>query len=439
MDDAPARSRSLRLAGVVLVGLWVALALAVAVAYRPGGELDLFVAIAASLPVVVSAAGVAWPATTRSHRDLVGLAWIWVAAVLLTIPVLYAVASSLASGGPQRLVPSAEAAYGSVMALGATALFCLIGPVHQRAGHRVFERRASLGSLGLAALATGAIAVVFGGVMVVNERTLRAELPVASHFGPTDPDVVPPECDRPPGLGRTGRIVLSARLLVDDRIVAEADLDGRRDGRDEVWSGGWTHVPTSAVAPERGAADGRVAYRRVGPQAWLNAVNGDPDAPYTTWREVDPDPFGLVDPESLTMDGPVRTVVGGVRGPVVTEDVGFEVIDGARARHCRAFVDGPIALSSFLPLRWLVSGNATGLPTDLPAWRGDLDWWVFGDGQLGRAAIEVSGLQSDAWSGLGAIEGMLRADLDVTDRSQAVDVTGPARSASGDALQSAAP
>jgi hypothetical protein len=195
----------------------------------------------------------------------------------------------------------------------------------------------------------------------------------------------------------------------------------------------------------------------VGALAWLNETSGDADAPGTRWRETDPDPFGLADPDALTRDGPARTVVGGVLGPVVAADHGLEVIEGARARHCRTFVDGTTALSAFLPLRWLVSGSPTALPTELGAWRGDLDWWVFGDDQLGRAAIEVSGLRSDAWAAPPAIEGTLRADLDVTDRTVPVDVTGPAGSQpaapsavpaesptpagtpSSDALESAAP
>jgi hypothetical protein len=446
MEEARPSTRTLlRLAGAVLVSLWVASALAVAVAYRPGGELDLFVAIAAFLPVTVPAASVAWPAVTRTQRDLLGLAWIWIAAVLLTIPLLYAVASSLATGGPQRLVPSAEAAYGSVLALGATAIFSVLGPTHARESRLVFERRASVRALVLALAITAVVAVTFGGILVLNERTLCDEVPAASRFGPTDPTVVPPACDRPPLLGRFGRVTIAGRLLVDDRVIANAHLDGRRDGDDEVWAGGWSGVPSSAVTPESGSPTGGIAYRRVGTQAWLNEANDDPDAPGTTWQELDPEPFGLSDPAALTMDGPPRTVVSGVPGPVVAEDIGLEVVEGARARHCRIFVDGPTALSAFLPLRWLVSGTSTELPTDLEAWRGDLDWWVFADGQLGRAALEVSGLRSDAWSEPDAIEGMLRADLDVTDRSRPVDVTGPIErdAATGspriDALESAAP
>jgi hypothetical protein len=446
MDDPPAPRRLLRLAGVIVLGLWVALALAVAVAYRPGGQLDLLVAIGAILPVLVAAASVAWPAVTRSQRDLVGLAWIWLFALLLTIPLIYSVASSLTSAGPQRLVPSAEVAYGSVLALGFTAIFSLLGPVHQRSAHRVFERRASLEAVGLAVGVTAVVALVFGGVLVLNQRTLRAEIPVASRYGPTDPAIIPPECTIAPRLGPHGRIAIGARLLIDDRVVAEGRLDGRREGVDEVWAGGWSGVPPSGVKPGDGTADGSLAYRRVGPRAWLNEASDDPDAPGRTWHEVDPDPFGLADPSRLTMDGPPRTVLGGLLGPLVTEDLGLEVVEGARARHCRTFVDGPTSLSAFLPLRWLVSGTPTSLPTDLAAWRGELDWWVFGDGELGRAAIEVSGLPSDAWAGLAAIEGMLLADLDVTDRTRPVDVTGPLDTGTADgsdapvdALESAAP
>src|SRR5687768_8527230 len=138
MDAAQPAPRTMRLAGLILVGLWIALGVAVGVAYRPGGQLDLLVAAVAFLPAVVAAAAVAWPAVTRSHRHAVGLAWIWSAALLLTIPLLYGVVSSLASAGPQPLVPSPESAYGSYLALASTALFSLLGVVHARASSPVF-------------------------------------------------------------------------------------------------------------------------------------------------------------------------------------------------------------------------------------------------------------------------------------------------------------
>ena len=126
------------------------------------------------------------------------------------------------------------------------------------------------------------------------------------------------------------------------------------------------------------------------------------------------------------MDRPGR-VVGGAPGPVVAEDLGFEVIEGARARHCRTFIDGPTALSA-VPAAALArerGADRTCRPTCQHG-VGELDWWVFADGQLGRAAIEVSGLRSDAWSAPGRDRGDAPGGaLDVTDRTRPVDVSGP--------------
>jgi hypothetical protein len=67
------------------------------------------------------------------------------------------------------------------------------------------------------------------------------------------------------------------------------------------------------------------------------------------------------------------------------EDHGIEVIEGARARHCRLAVDGPTFLAAFPQIRWLV-GDA-----DLAHWRGQLDYWVFLDGQVGQLAGSGNG------------------------------------------------
>ena len=61
------------------------------------------------------------------------------------------------------------------------------------------------------------------------------------------------------------------------------------------------------------------------------------------------------------------------------------MIDGARARHCRIPIDG-VALRKILPQVELLVGA-----TDISRWRGDLDYWVFADGQLGQVDGRVSG------------------------------------------------
>jgi hypothetical protein len=67
------------------------------------------------------------------------------------------------------------------------------------------------------------------------------------------------------------------------------------------------------------------------------------------------------------------------------EDRGLEVLEGARARRCRVAVDGDVFAAAFPQATWLV-GDA-----DLHRWRGQLDYWVFGDGELGQVAGSASG------------------------------------------------
>jgi hypothetical protein len=245
-------------------------------------------------------------------------------------------------------------------------------------------------------------------------------------------------------------VTIRATSTLDDEERGSAVLAGRRAGIDETWSGSW------------GGPDGRglAAYLRIGPRAWLNDETGDQAAPGRTWREVRPDPFGLAEPEALTMDGPPHARVDVPRGSIVAEDLGLEVIDGARARHCRTFMDGTTALSTFLPLRWLLHDSHA--PDDaIRRWRGEMDWWVFGDGQLGRVTVEVSGSRADTGWDASGVRASLRAELDATDRDAPVDLSvdaiapqlpgsapaaipgpvgSPAANASpGAALQSAAP
>ena len=66
----------MRLLAVILTVLWAVTAIAVAVAYRPGGPVDVLVALACFVPVVIADSGIVWPATglSRGHRTL--LAWV---------------------------------------------------------------------------------------------------------------------------------------------------------------------------------------------------------------------------------------------------------------------------------------------------------------------------------------------------------------------------
>ena len=101
----------------------------------------------------------------------------------------------------------------------------------------------------------------------------------------------------------------------------------------------------------------------------------------------------------------------------VVEDHGLAYIEGARARQCRVALDGE-TLRRALPEVALLVGD-----TNLSRWRGELDFWVFADGQLGQANGYASG------QALGLAEGALTAEirfqLTAIDRGAPVTVQPP--------------
>ena len=48
-------------------------------------------------------------------------------------------------------------------------------------------------------------------------------------------------------------------------------------------------------------------------------------------------------------------------------------------------MDGDVFAEAFPQVRWLVDS------TDLHRWRGQLDYWIFADGQLGQVAGSLNG------------------------------------------------
>ena len=86
MTEHTADRRLMRLLAAMLMALWAAAAIAVATAYRPGGPIDLLVALACFVPALIADAGVVWPAAGLSHRHRVAMIWVWIAAVLLRDP-----------------------------------------------------------------------------------------------------------------------------------------------------------------------------------------------------------------------------------------------------------------------------------------------------------------------------------------------------------------
>jgi hypothetical protein len=142
----------------------------------------------------------------------------------------------------------------------------------------------------------------------------------------------------------------------------------------------------------------------VGGRTWTRA--GPADLP---WKPADPAAGPTLD--TAVVDGVLTE-----RARLAAEDLGIELVGGAPARHCRLLVDGPTALGAFHPLAWLAVPDGSAVDVLIDTWRGDLDWWVFADGEMGLARVHVGGPVPAGWP-VSGVQAVLQATLSATDRS----------------------
>jgi hypothetical protein len=357
------RRFELRLIAVALLVAWTVAAALVLLAYRPGGPYDLVVGLTAMTPIAIALAGVIWPPVARGNVAFPAMIALGVGALLCLVPSIGGVITQLLAYGSQTLLPSAEAAYPWLLALLATSLFSAFGVARRLAGGTSRRRRRLLGGVAIAVVVTTLAAVAFASVAVANDLALRDEVVAASRFGPTSADAPPPACDGPLAAGASARLLMHISSTLDRRPLGSVELAGRRVGSDFRW--------LAYVASDREL--GQYGVARVGDQAWTSAPGG-------TWRATDP---AAVATDSLDVQALEAALTPGYRA--TAEDRGLEVIEGARARRCRVAVDGSVFEAAFPQSAWLVGA------TDLHRWRGQLDYWVFLDGQLGQVAGSVNG------------------------------------------------
>jgi hypothetical protein len=398
-ERPPVRVLGLRLLAVLLAALWSGLAIALLVAYRPGGPLDLLVGAAGFLPVVVAAVAIVWPPLFDEWRPAAAIAWLGIASALLIAPLLLGIIETLAAGGRQELFPSAEVAYAGILALATTCLFGAFGVVRVRGGGVLMARAPLIRAVALASVLTLIGALIFGGAAVANELALRAQPHPSSRFGPTDTKVTPPHCTEALTLGPNAVLEVTANATIDGVVIGNVILTGARNGEDERWR---------AIMQGR-FAQGTAGYVHVAGVTTLQEGTNSP-------QSISPASLGLLGDRGLTVDGPVRAVALGTRGIPVTEELGIELIEGAPARHCRSPVDGPTALAISLPVRWLAGDRLLAPARTLDAWRGKLDWWVFADGELGQAVVTINGYPGDAWPSAG-LQGSITVNMTALDRT----------------------
>lgn len=389
------RLLELRLIAVGLAGLWMAVAALLLVGYRPGGPADLLVGVAALVPLAVALAAVAWPPAARGRLSFRLIAGLGVATAIILLPSLGGVATQLFREGLQTLLPSLEAAYPWGLAILGTSLFAGLGMARHIRGP-ASGRPGRLGTavvigVGLAVVAGGAVA----GAAIVNEIALRDQPAAGSRYGPTDPTLVPPECSEPIAAGPTAIVTMRLDGRVDNGSLGLASVRGTRSGRDYRWLAEVTTVREVGLA---GAAS-------IGDQAWHRETG-------TRWVPAGPGAAAL---QALDL-AVVEAVLAG-ETLAAPEDLGLAYLEGARARRCRFAVDGTTFRAAFPQVRWFVGS------TDLGAWRGSLDAWVFADGQLGRVEGRVEGPGFDLEEG--AIRALLAVVLDATYRGEPVNIVPP--------------
>jgi hypothetical protein len=388
----------LRLLAIVLAGLWVALAVAVLVAYHPGGPFDLLVRAAVFVPVVIAGMAVVYPPIGHDQREAAAIGWLGLIDVLLLIPLLAGVLQTLQNEASQSLLPSAEVAYAAVLTMALTCIFTALGVIqrHQRA---VDTRRTwVIESLLLASALTLLATLVLGIPSLANELALVNRPATASRFGPTDASLPLPHCDVPPPIGGKAVLEGDATAMVDAQSVGEASLSGTRSGStQEQWQ-----------ARLNGTfASGAASLDRKAMTAQVNDADG--------LRTLDPRDLGMADAGGLTLDGAIAAYLATGDVGRVAEDRGVELVENAPARHCRVTLDGPGALATSMLTRLLIDGTVDPHP-NLDAWRGSLEWWVFADDELGQAVVTIGGYPGDAWASSG-LQATIVARMSATNRS----------------------
>ena len=389
------RTLELRLIAIALSACWTLTAAIVLLGYRPGGPVDIAVGIAAALPVAIALAGLAWPPATHGERAFAGMVWLGLGSLLLLVPSIADVSAQLVQRGAQTLLPSVEAAYPWALALLGTSLFAGFGIARRLLGETAMRRRRLVRGVLVATLLSGAAASVFTAFAMANELALRDRPTPSSRFGPTDTEREPPPCDAPIAVGPTARIELHLTGDLDGRSIGGVDLAGDRSGADFRWL---AYAATASELGLHGAA-------RIGNDAWIRE-------PFGGWRR------GVA---SEVVNGEVDTrALEAALSPgrrAAAELHGVDVIEGARARHCRIAIEGLAFREAFPAVDWIIG------PADMTIWRGELDYWIFLDGQLGRVVGSVNGDAGAIRDG--ALQATIQVNLAATDRDRAVRIDPP--------------
>lgn len=393
------RRFELRLIAIALLVAWSVAAVLILFAYRPGGPLDILVGLAALGPIVIATLGVVWPPLPRGAGAFPLMVCLGLGTLLLLLPSIAGIFRQLAGLGSQTLLPSLEASYPWLLALLGTSLFSGFGIARRILGGTAMRRRRLILGIALGSGMTLLAGITFTTVALANEFALRDRPGSAtgSRFGPTALAGIPPLCDEPLATAASARIATHLSGTIDLRPAGTVEQGGIRNGEAFRWM---AYVASDRQLGWYGATliDGRAWARSPG-GGWVDA---------STEQVAD----GAVDLQAIE-----SALTPGYRA--TAEDRGIEIIEGAPARRCRVAVDGAVFTTAFPQVRWLFG------PADLDDWRGQLDFWIFLDGGIGRIAGSLNGEGSVIDPG--ALQGTVDVLLTATERGRDFVIYPPAR------------
>jgi hypothetical protein len=197
--------------------------------------------------------------------------------------------------------------------------------------------------------------------------------------------------------GKTAVVDLRMDSSLDGRFSGQVAISGSRHGTDVRWSG---FAATRLTLGQHGIA-------RIGDRTWELAP-GRQWAEARAGRGVGQD-----------LDRTLLLVALTPATRAVAQDIGISFIEGARARRCRIAVDGTMIRDAVPEVELLVGS------TDLARWRGELDYWIFADAQLGQVDGRISGPALDLAED--ALVAGLRLRLTAVDRGLPITVQPPTR------------
>jgi hypothetical protein len=385
----------LRLIAVALTACWALTAALLLVVYRPGGPVDIAVGLVAVGPIAISLAGIIWPPATHGQRGFAGMVGLGLGSLLVLVPSIIDVYDQLLGGGAQTLLPSVEAAYPWALALLGTSLFAGFGIARRVFGETPMRRRRLVRGAIVAVVLALTAGTLFTVAALANELALRDQPTASSRFGPTDTGREPPLCDAPLRTAASARVELSLAGDLDGRSIGSIDLGGDRSVTDFRWL---AYAATTSELGLHGSA-------RIGENAWVRE-------PFGGWRRAT-----TAEVAGGTVDSQAIAVALSASQRTAAELHGVDVVEGARARHCRIAIDGPTFRRAFPQVTWLVGAN------EMTHWRGEIDFWIFLDGELGQVIGSINGDAGAIHEG--ALQATIRVDLRATFRGAPVHLNPP--------------